>query len=180
MPPHTVISTQKTAGQPPDFLRPSVARRVTRSVMSAGLPARIQRFSPPSRFRSGMHYAWRKAVPYGSVTAQVLHLFPYYLPFREAPTAPLIIIFYSISRVNSTAFANKINLYRAIIFGYIPECRWEISSPKPGFCGHDYLCNDTKIRQRYCKLIFSWYNSFWQNVYTAAAPFRINARHKIK
>ena len=58
--------------------------------MSAGLPARIQRFSPPSRFRSGMHYAWRKAVPYGSVTAQVLHLFPYYLPLREAPTAPLI------------------------------------------------------------------------------------------
>ena len=92
--------------------------------------------------------------------------------------SPIIqLLFYSIFLVNSTAFANKINLYRDIIFGYIPECSWEISSPKPGICGRDYLCNDTKIRQRSCKLIFSWYNSSWQNVYTAAVPFRINARH---
>ena len=57
------------------FLQSIAVARSLKCEKQAGLPARFHRFRAPSRFPSGLCAALH---PYGSGTAQVLHLFPFY------------------------------------------------------------------------------------------------------
>ena len=117
MPEHTEKHAKNSRTPARPFCAPPSLAELRGTYLSAGIPARGERHSSAFPVSQWLHCAWRTAVPYGSVTAQVLHLFPYYLPFRGAPIVPYL-LFYSISCVNSTAFAYKIKLYRDIFFVY--------------------------------------------------------------